>query len=203
VQSHLNYCSLVWGFTCKSKIDTLFSKQKSGLRAVIPGHINYRYRDGEIPGHTKTSFKEYGILTVQGIIAKNALTLLYRINQHGDLLPQSVRDLVPDNVPSKEDNHETSSDWLLKYGSTAYKNSIFYKGPLLYISNFHTETTFTSIAFTSTYKSNIKFALIEQQSTGDSDDWPCFLLNDIRGLRKSARTISNTHESGNQALVLN
>jgi hypothetical protein len=139
VQSHLNHCSLVWGFTCKSRIDTLFSKQKSRPRAVIPDIINYRYRDTEIPGHTKTSFKEYGILTVQGIIAKNALTLLYRINQHGDLLPQSVEDLVPDNVPSGEDNNVTSSDWLLKYDSTAYKNSIFYKGPLLYISKFHTD----------------------------------------------------------------
>ena len=28
VQSHLNYCSLVWGFTCKSYIEALFSKQK-------------------------------------------------------------------------------------------------------------------------------------------------------------------------------
>ena len=30
VQSHLNYCSLVWGFTCKSNIEKLFSKQKKG-----------------------------------------------------------------------------------------------------------------------------------------------------------------------------
>ena len=28
VQSHLNYCSLVWGFTNKSKIEALFSTQK-------------------------------------------------------------------------------------------------------------------------------------------------------------------------------
>ena len=53
IQSHLNFCSLVWGFTSKSSIEAIFSKQKKGLRAVIPGFINYKFRDGEIPGHTK------------------------------------------------------------------------------------------------------------------------------------------------------
>ena len=31
VQSHLNYCSLVWGFTTKSNIDSLFRPQKKGI----------------------------------------------------------------------------------------------------------------------------------------------------------------------------
>ena len=64
VQSHLNYCSLVWGFSSKSNIEALFSKQKKGLRAVIPGFINYKYKDGKIPGHTKAVFAKYKILTV-------------------------------------------------------------------------------------------------------------------------------------------
>ena len=50
VQSHLNYYSLVWGFTCKSNMDAFFSKQKKVVRAVVPGFINYRYREGEIAG---------------------------------------------------------------------------------------------------------------------------------------------------------
>ena len=45
VQSHLNFCSLVWGFTSKSNIEAIFTKQKKGLRAVIPGFINYKYRE--------------------------------------------------------------------------------------------------------------------------------------------------------------
>ena len=71
IQSHLNYCSLVWGFTCKSNIEALFSRQKRGLRAVIPGFINYKFKDGKIPGHTKQYFTEYKILTIHGIIALN------------------------------------------------------------------------------------------------------------------------------------
>ena len=71
VQSHINFCSLVWGFSCKSNIEAIFCKQKKGLRAVIPGFIQYNYRDGITPGHTKEYFNEYKILTVQNIIAMN------------------------------------------------------------------------------------------------------------------------------------
>ena len=46
VQSHLNFCSLVWGFAAKSNIESLFSRQKQGIRAVMPGHVNYNYDDG-------------------------------------------------------------------------------------------------------------------------------------------------------------
>ena len=50
---HAHYCSLVWGFAARTHIDSLFSKQKKGIRAVVPGFINYKYRDGVLPGHTK------------------------------------------------------------------------------------------------------------------------------------------------------
>ena len=49
VQSHLNYCSLVWGFAAKSHIETLFVKQKMGLSAILPGLVNYWYKDGTPP----------------------------------------------------------------------------------------------------------------------------------------------------------
>ena len=75
VQSHINYCSLVWGFYSKSNIDSLFFKQKKGMRAVMPGYVNYKYKDGNLPGHTKSAFLEYEILTVQNLVALNALLL--------------------------------------------------------------------------------------------------------------------------------
>ena len=46
VQSHLNFCSIVWGFSAKSNIEALFASQKKGLRAVMRGHVNYHYKDG-------------------------------------------------------------------------------------------------------------------------------------------------------------
>ena len=39
VQSHLNFCSIVWGFAAKNHIESLFSRQKQGIRAVMPGNI--------------------------------------------------------------------------------------------------------------------------------------------------------------------
>ena len=55
VQSHINFCSLVWGFSAKSNIDSLFVSQKKGMRAVMPGYVNFFYRDGPslpIPNHS-------------------------------------------------------------------------------------------------------------------------------------------------------
>ena len=68
VQSYANYCSLVWGFSSKSNIESLFTKQKKAMRAIIPGYINYKYKDGKLPGHTKPKFYEYKILNIHGII---------------------------------------------------------------------------------------------------------------------------------------
>ena len=65
VQSHMNYISLVRGFSTKTNIESLFRAQKKGMRAVIPGFINYRYRsDGTLPGH---------LLSIQKVIVLNAL----------------------------------------------------------------------------------------------------------------------------------
>ena len=64
VQSYINYCSLVWGFAAKSNIDSLFTGQKKGLRAAMPGYVNYFYKDGVTPSHTKQSFNDMKILTV-------------------------------------------------------------------------------------------------------------------------------------------
>ena len=53
VQSHLNFCSLVWGFAAKSHIELLFTKQKQGVRMVMPGYVNYFYKDGQLQLHTR------------------------------------------------------------------------------------------------------------------------------------------------------
>ena len=68
VQCHLNYCSLVWGTSCKSNIDALFQTQKKAMRSIMPGHVNYYYKDGVCPSHPKPSFTELNILTVQNVI---------------------------------------------------------------------------------------------------------------------------------------
>ena len=39
IQSHLNNCSLISGFTNKSNIESLFIQQKKGIRAIMPGTV--------------------------------------------------------------------------------------------------------------------------------------------------------------------
>ena len=107
------------------------SKQKKGLRAVIPGFINYKYRDGNIPGHTKTFFTEYKILTIQNIITFNALIFMCKICNYRSLLPLSILKTIPDNSPNSEDTHESCENWLSTYNNNHYPKSVFYKGPLL------------------------------------------------------------------------
>ena len=92
----LNYCSIVWGFTAKSNIESLFRIQKNGIRALVPGFINYKYRDGELPGHTKPYFNEYKMLGVHGVIVANSLLFSYKIRYIPSLLPISVRLVIAD-----------------------------------------------------------------------------------------------------------
>ena len=59
VQSHLNYCTLIWGFLAEFNIELLFRNQKRVMRAVMPRYVNYFYKEGKISTHTKESFLLY------------------------------------------------------------------------------------------------------------------------------------------------
>ena len=188
VQSHLNFCNLVWGFASKSHIDSLFCKQKIALRTVMPGYINYRYNDGQLPAHTKQSFNEYNILTVHGIISKNALVFMHKIRHFSSLLPQSIRETIHSNAPIIGSDHVSCTTWLEIYGRIPYCHSLFYKGPLLAISQENiSATTLPSLLSIKIYKKSVKSLFITLQSQGDGDEWPTFLLHNIQGLRRSTR----------------
>ena len=105
IQSHLNFCSLVWGFAAKSNIDKILTAQKKGMRAVIPGYSRYYYKNGSTPGHTKSSFNKFKILSVQNVIAFNSLLFLEKVQNFPKLLPISILKLIsPDARPDKHIN---------------------------------------------------------------------------------------------------
>ena len=189
VQSHLNFCSLVWGFASKSLIDPLFNKQKQGVRMIMPGYVNYFYKDGQLPFHTKSSFKEFEILTVHGIIARNTLILMHKLKYFPDTVPKSVRNLFPHNLPEYGMTHNDCTNWLDNYGGLTFRPSVFFKGPLLAISDTNKEilTDLSSLFSLNIYKAGAKRKLLEQQSMGDDDSWPSFLLQSVKGLRHSDR----------------
>ena len=187
VQSHINYCSLVWGFSAKSYIETIFRAQKKGMRAVVPGYIQYKYRDGVTAGHTKPFFKEYGILTVQGVIVSNALLFIHKQRHFPHALPRSLRETIANYAPIPGSNYETSGLWLSEYNNNTYRNSLFYKGPLLsIISEFSEIITPPNLLKIEIYKNDVKKFLLTVQARG-SEEWCAenFPLYNIPGLRKA------------------
>ncbi len=87
----------------------------------MPGNINYFYKDGKNPEHTKEKFKDYNILTVHGIIVKNALIFLHKINHFPSMLPKSIVDTLPENMPTTGSNYENSAEWMEIYNNTLFR----------------------------------------------------------------------------------
>ena len=195
VQSHINYCSLVWGFCAKSHIDTIFRAQKKGMRAVIPGYIQYKYKDGVTAGHTKSFFNDFGILTVHGVIVVNALIFVHKIRHFPLSLPQSVRETIAHDAPLPAATHDTNQEWLSNYNNHVYRNSLFFKGPLLSItSEFSENVTLASLFNLDIYKKDVKKLLLTIQARGN-EEWCAinFPLCNISGLRKApSRQAKNT-----------
>ena len=178
----------MWGFSTKSNLEALFAKQKMGLRAVIPGYINYKYKDGKTPGHTKSKFTEYKILSIQNLVAMNALILMQKFQNYPSLLPPSIKETISAYSPVDGSNHESCEKWLKIYNNTHFSKSLFFKGPLLSadakIVSLLPLTSFVSLKL---YKTNIKQTLLTLQGSGDSCTWQNsnFTLYNIEGLRKS------------------
>ena len=162
VQSHTNFCSLKWGFSCKSNIEAIFCKQKKGLPAVIPGFINYNYKDGIIPGNTKKYLNEYNILTINNIIALNALVMLNKIRSFPSLLPNLIVAKIPTYSPEHGSTHDDCEKSLKTNNTPTYRNSLFFKGPLLYSTTNFVENS--DVKRTTTPKSKY----IKKQSKGSN-----------------------------------
>lgn len=197
VQSHLNFCALVWGFAAKSHIDSLFTQQKKGMRAIMPGHVNFFYQNGDLPSGTKTSFNNLSILTVHGIITSNAVNFMNKVFYIANELPKHVAGTIPKNTPSRQSHadHESCQNWYENYNTCTYRNSIFFKGPLIFLDqsldNIFNHVTCQS---TSAFKAQCKRTILSLQREGDANDWTSnkFILQNISGLRYSKRRIDQT-----------
>ena len=199
VQSHLNYCSLIWGLTNKCKIEQLFSTQKKAIRAIMPGYVKYFYKDGEIPTHTKTFYNEHEILTVHSIIMKNILIFMNKIHNFPQLLPKSVLDTVT-KEPLTPSQNSYLSEWYQTHNTPTYRMTTYFKGPILFndfINN--PDNYWITLDNLNRFKINVKTYLIrdvqcasktENLNLNDADvEWlpENFPLYQMTGLRSSAR----------------
>ena len=93
IQSHLNYCSNIWGLGAESSLNSIFISQKKAIRAVENGFNNcfYNKDTGELPCHTKPIFARNHFLTIYNIVAKNCLTAMHKV--YLDISPVNVQKL--------------------------------------------------------------------------------------------------------------
>ena len=154
---------------------------------MIPGFINYKFRDGEIPGHTKSAFTEYKILTIHGIITQNTLIFIRKILNFHLLLTPSIVATISKERPVIGSTHIECENWLKFNDNYLYRTSVFYKGPLLVTSSKLEENLSpASYITTKCYKNNIKSAILDQQGAGEATQWHSsnFPIQSIQDLRR-------------------
>ena len=80
------------------------------MRAIIPGYIQYKYKNGVAAGHTKPFFIEYGILTVHQLVVANALLFMIKHAYFPYSLPKSVRETIANDAPTTDSNQDTNAE---------------------------------------------------------------------------------------------
>ena len=134
VQSHLNYCCLVWGLGPKASIEPLFSEQKKAMRALRPGFNSNYFKDGLTPCHTKPFFTEYNILTVHSIIFANVLIFMHKYRYFSKTLPPLVSDIISSDAPKYDHSNLDSEAWMANHLTGRFRHAISFKGPLFYLN---------------------------------------------------------------------
>ena len=81
IQSHMVYCSGVWGLGSKTSLNSIFLSQKRAVRIMS---FTKLYKKDKLSGvytygHTKKIFKEYNLLSVHNLVLTQALNLLQKI----------------------------------------------------------------------------------------------------------------------------
>ena len=192
IQSHLNYCSLVWGLGSKNSLKKLFVCQKKAIRALIPGFVIYYYKEetDEPPAHTKETFAKLNIPTVYSLILKNLLIFMHKIHHAPQLIPNAILAFFTQISEDDTDITREMSERL-----TTQKNSLFLKGPRLH-NELISETIEADRPFNTntlnSFKNSVNTYLIDMQTKGSSAEW---MPENVRlciqkGTRKSPRTNS-------------
>ena len=131
IQSHLNYCSSVWGLGAKSSLNKFFTSQKKAVRAIENRFNNCFYNPdtGELPCHTKEIFARNNILTVHNLIAKNCLVLMHKV-----LLKASPINIVNLFSAVKENGHRRKPIYFdVPYSRLkSLDKTLRFRGPKLY-----------------------------------------------------------------------
>ena len=158
IQSHMIYCSNVWGLGSKNSLNKIFISQKRAVRTMT---FTKLYKKDNVTGvytygHTKQLFKKYEILCIHNVILMQALSLMHKIKL--GIAPKLISTLINFNVENNpiipslnnkqlrrlnrlgisETNVVTCENTLTKFASepdtslTVQKHSFAARGPKLY-----------------------------------------------------------------------
>ena len=116
---------------------------------------------------------------------------MYKLINLPDSLPCTVRDTIDTRAPRSvltPDIPESIAQWYGKYNNIIYRNSLFFKGPLLYTIP-DIEPVSSSLATIPTIKSRTCNIILNNQNSGDPESWAnsYFFIENIQGIRKSSR----------------
>ena len=146
IESHLLYCASAWGTAPLGRLQTLFSAQKKGVRALNRwSTLYYNKETGTTPSHTKPIFTEHSLLALPNIIAKSILSIMHKVKL--GVSPTNISQLftefrfelsagVGEDAPSRNTRYAVSSQ-ANHYDEPVYqltrsKLQLAYVGPRLY-----------------------------------------------------------------------
>ena len=133
IQSHMYYCSNVWGLGSKSSLNSLFCAQKKAIRAVENGFNNnfYNKDTGELPCHTKEIFARNKLLTVYNLVAKNCLTSMHRVYRKN--YPEPILELFTANLdPDYTMRRDPEYFEIPRSRLVALDRTLPFRGPMYY-----------------------------------------------------------------------
>ena len=122
ISSHINYCSIVWGFTSKRNIERIYKLQKRGIRIIT--HSTYL-------AHSLPLFKKMQVLPINESLSLD--TAIFMFNLSNNLLPKIYNVIFTLNCLIHNHNTRNAQNIRLPLNRTSItQKSIFFNGPMLW-----------------------------------------------------------------------
>ena len=102
------------------------------------------------------------------------------------MLPNSIVATIPTYSPEHGSTHDDCEKWLKTYNTPTYRNSLFFKGPLLYsTTNFVEHSDIKRTTTPNIFKNKVKKVILDCQGEGETIEWEVdnFALYKCKGLR--------------------
>ena len=110
IQSHLIYCSSIWGTGSRNSLQKIFIAQKKSVRAITFTDLYTKDQSTQLYsyGHTKYLFNSNGILTVHNLILVQLLMQMHKI--YISIAPSHTQSMFITHAPPLQETPTVSTD---------------------------------------------------------------------------------------------